>query len=157
MDLNVFFETPEYFETELSGSAVRTMIGSGTGAEAWEVVNADGSTHPDEQDTWILLGRRDKKVPAFVDDADSAQDQSRTAKPLKRAETPGEETAAEIRPERLRSEVAALAALCGRPRAAVAPRGGRAKPSPAKKKSSRRARKLAPFNGRPTRMRQLYP
>ena len=158
VDLNVFFETPEYFETELSGSAVRTMIGSGTGAEAWELVNADGSTQTEEQDTWILLGRRDKKVPAFVDDADCAQAQSRTAKPLKRAETPGEETAAEIRPERLRSEVAALAALCGRPRAAVAPRGsGRAKPSPAKKKSSRRARKLAPFNGRPTRMRQLYP
>ena len=136
------------------------MIGSGTGTEAWEVVNADGSTQPDEHEPWILLGRRDKKVPAFVDDAECAQAQSRTAKPLKAAETRGEETAAEIRPERLRSEVAALAALCGRPRAAVAPRGGgRAKPSPgaAKKKSSRRARKLAPFNGRPTRMRQLYP
>ena len=134
------------------------MIGSGTGAEAWELVNADGSTQTEEQDTWILLGRRDKKVPAFVDEADAAQAQPRTAKPLKAAETRGEETAAEIRPERLRSEVAALAALCGRPRAAVAPRGsGRAKTSPAKKKSSRRARKLAPFNGRPTRMRQLYP
>ena len=133
------------------------MIGSGTGAEAWELVNADGSTRPDEQECWILLGRRDKKVPAFVDDADCAQAQPRTAKPLKAAETRGEETAAEIRPERLRSEVAALAALCGRPRTAVASRGGRAKPSPAKKKSSRRARKLAPFNGRPTRMRQLYP
>ena len=133
------------------------MIGSGTGAEAWELVNADGSTRPDEQECWILLGRRDKKVPAFVDDAESAQAQPRTAKPLKAAETRGEETAAEIRPERLRSEVAALAALCGRPRAAVAPRGGRAKASPAKKKSLRRARKLAPFNGRPTRMRQLYP
>ena len=133
------------------------MIGSGTD-EAWELVHADGSTQPDgEQEPWILLGRRDKKVPAFVDDAECAQAQSRTAKPLKAAETRGEETAAEIRPERLRSEVAALAALCGRPRAAVAPRGGRAKPSPAKKKSSRRARKLAPFNGRPTRMRQLYP
>ena len=80
------------------------MIGSGTGAEAWEVVNADGSTHPDEQDSWILLGRRDKKVPAFVDDPAPAQAQSRTAKPLKGAETPGEETAAEIRPERLRSD-----------------------------------------------------
>ena len=70
----MFFETPDCLYTQLSGSAVRTMIGSGTGAEAWEVVNADGSTHPDEQDSWILLGRRDKKVPAFVDDADSAQD-----------------------------------------------------------------------------------
>ena len=133
------------------------MIGSGTGTEAWEVVNPDGTTQPDEHEPWILLGRRDKKVPAFVDAADAAQAQPRTAKPLKAAETRGEETAAEIRPERLRSEIAALAALCGRPRAAVAPRGGRAKPSPAKKKSSRRARKLAPFNGRPTRMRQLYP
>ena len=134
------------------------MIGSGTD-EAWELVHADGSTQSVENnDSWILLGRRDKKVPAFVDDPAPAQAQSRTAKPLKGAETPGEETAAEIRPERLRSEIAALAALCGRPRAAVAPRGGRNKPSPAaKKKSSRRARKLAPFNGRPTRMRQLYP
>ena len=133
------------------------MIGSGTD-EAWELVHADGSTQPEENnDHWVLLGRRDRKVPAFVDDCEAAQAQSRTAKPLKAAETRGEETAAEIRPERLRSEVAALAALCGRPRAAVAPRGGRAKASPAKKKSSRRARKLAPFNGRPTRMRQLYP
>ena len=133
------------------------MIGSGTD-EAWELVHADGTTTATDEEPWILLGRRDKKVPAFVDAADAAQAQPRTAKPLKAAETRGEETAAEIRPERLRSEVAALAALCGRPRAAVAPRGGRNKPSPAaKKKSSRRARKLAPFNGRPTRMRQLYP
>ena len=135
------------------------MIGSGHD-EAWELVHADGSTQPDgeQHEPWILLGRRDKKVPAFVDKSGAAQAQPHTAKPLKAAETRGEETAAEIRPERLRSEVAALAALCGRPRAAVAPRGGRNKPSPAaKKKSSRRARKLAPFNGRPTRMRQLYP
>ena len=133
------------------------MLGThGAEEDEYVLVNADGTTNASHE-PWILLGRRDKKVTAFVDAADAAQAQPRTAKPLKAAETRGEETAAEIRPERLRSEVAALAALCGRPRAAVAPRGGRNKPSAAKKKSSRRARKLAPFNGRPTRMRQLYP
>ena len=132
------------------------MLGNAnTDSEQWLVVNADGTTSSVEHEPWILLGRRDRKVAAFVEET-GANDAGTDSQP--HAVESRHETATAPPPaERLRADVAALAALCGRPRAAVAPRGGRAKPSPAKKKSSRRARKLAPFNGRPTRMRQLYP
>ena len=122
--------------------------------EEWVKINSDG-TENTSHEPWILLGRRDRKVAAFVEET-GANDAGTDSQP--HAVESRHETATAPPPaERLRADVAALAALCGRPRAAVAPRGGRAKPSPAKKKSSRRARKLAPFNGRPTRMRQLYP
>ena len=55
--------------------------------------------------------------------------------------------------------VAALAALCGRPRGPMAPRNRVVSP-PGSAKKKRRQRKLKPFAGRPrnaSRMRQLYP
>jgi len=131
------------------------MLGTNSAEEDWTLISADGSSENTSHEPWILLGRRDRKVAAFVEET-GANDAGTDSQP--HAVESRHETATAPPPaERLRADVAALAALCGRPRAAVAPRGGRAKPSPAKKKSSRRARKLAPFNGRPTRMRQLYP
>ena len=56
-------------------------------------------------------------------------------------------------------DVAALAALCGRPRGPMAPRNRVVSP-PGSAKKKRRQRKLKPFAGRPrnaSRMRQLYP
>ena len=69
------------------------------------------------------------------------------------------ETATAPPPERLRADVAALAALCGRPRGA-AQRNGRVVSPPGSAKKKRRQRKLKPFAGRPrnaSRMSQLYP
>ena len=132
------------------------MIGSGTGTEAWEVVNADGTTQPDEHEPWILLGRRDKKVAAFVDEAGDAGADSQPHAIESRHETA---TAQPPAAERLRADVAALAALCGRPRGA-AQRNGRVVSPPGSAKKKRRQRKLKPFAGRPrnaSRMRQLYP
>ena len=116
-------------------------------------INADG-TENTSHEPWILLGRRDRKVAAFVEET-GANDDSQPHVVESRHETA---TAQQPPAERLRADVAALAALCGRPRAA--PRNGRVVSPPGSAKKKRRQRKLKPFAGRPrnaSRMRQLYP
>ena len=117
------------------------------------MINADG-TENTSHEPWILLGRRDKKVAAFVDEAGDAGADSQPHAIESRHETATAQPA-----ERLRADVAALAALCGRPRGA-AQRNGRVVSPPGSAKKKRRQRKLKPFAGRPrnaSRMRQLYP
>ena len=116
------------------------------------LINADG-TENTSHEPWILLGRRDRKVAAFVEET-GANDDSQP-----HAVESCHETAAAPPPERLRADVAALAALCGRPRGPMAPRNRVVSP-PGSAKKKRRQRKLKPFAGRPrnaSRMRQLYP
>ena len=132
------------------------MLGT-HGAEEQEdyvLINPDG-TENTTHEPWILLGRRDRKVAAFVEET-GANDDSQPHAVESRHET------ATVQPpagcERLRADVAALAALCGRPRAP--PRNGRVVSPPGSAKKKRRQRKLKPFAGRPrnaSRMRQLYP
>jgi len=122
--------------------------------ESWELINADGTT---SHEPWILLGRRDRKIAAFVDAG--ANDAGTDAQP--HPAEPRHETASAPPASERRSAVSALAALCGRPRGVMAPRNGRAvsPPGPAAKKKRGR-RKLRPFAGRPKtagRLRQLYP
>ena len=122
--------------------------------EDYVLINADG-TENTSHEPWILLGRRDRKVAAFVEET-GANDDSQPHAVESRHET------ATVQPpaaERLRADVAALAALCGRPRGA-AQRNGRVVSPPGSAKKKRRQRKLKPFAGRPrnaSRMRQLYP
>ena len=134
------------------------MLGNAnTDAEQWTIVNADGTTSSVEHEPWILLGRRDRKVAAFVEET-GANDAGTDSQP--HAVESRHETAAAPPPgERLRADVAALAALCGRPRGPMAPRNRVVSP-PGSAKKKRRQRKLKPFAGRPrnaSRMRQLYP
>ena len=131
------------------------MLGThGAEEDEYVLVNADGTTNASHE-PWILLGRRDKKVAAFVDEAGDAGADSQPHAIESRHETA---TAQPPAAERLRADVAALAALCGRPRAP--PRNGRVVSPPGSAKKKRRQRKLKPFAGRPrnaSRMRQLYP
>ena len=133
------------------------MLGTQNGDdEEYVLINADGSTENTSHEPWILLGRRDKKVAAFVEET-GANDAGTDSQP--HAVESRHETATVQPPaERLRADVAALAALCGRPRAP--PRNGRVVSPPGSAKKKRRQRKLKPFAGRPrnaSRMRQLYP
>ena len=129
------------------------MLGTQNGdEEEYVLINNDG-TENTSHEPWILLGRRDRKVAAFVEET-GANDDSQPHAVESRHET------ATVQPpaERLRADVAALAALCGRPRAP--PRNGRVVSPPGSAKKKRRQRKLKPFAGRPrnaSRMRQLYP
>ena len=133
------------------------MLGNAnTDAEQWTIVNADGTTSSVEHEPWILLGRRDRKVAAFVEET-GANDAGTDSQP--HAVESRHETAAAQPTERLRADVAALAALCGRPRGPMAPRNRVVSP-PGSAKKKRRQRKLKPFAGRPrnaSRMRKLYP
>ena len=122
--------------------------------EEWVKINSDG-TENTSHEPWILLGRRDRKVAAFVEET-GANDAGTDSQP--HAVESRHETATAQPAERLRADVAALAALCGRPRAP--PRNGRVVSPPGSAKKKRRQRKLKPFAGRPrnaSRMRQLYP
>ena len=122
--------------------------------EEWVKINADGTENASHE-PWILLGRRDRKVAAFVEET-GANDDSQPHAVESRHETA---TAQQPPAERLRADVAALAALCGRPRGPMAPRNRVVSP-PGSAKKKRRQRKLKPFAGRPrnaSRMRQLYP
>ena len=130
------------------------MLGTHGELEDYVVINADGTENASHE-PWILLGRRDKKVAAFVEET-GANDAGTDSQP--HAVESRHETAAAPPPaERLRADVAALAALCGRPRA---PPRNRVVSPPGSAKKKRRQRKLKPFAGRPrnaSRMRQLYP
>ena len=130
------------------------MLGTQNGdEEEYVLINNDG-TENTSHEPWILLGRRDRKVAAFVEET-GANDDSQPHAVESRHETA---TAQPPAAERLRADVAALAALCGRPRAP--PRNGRVVSPPGSAKKKRRQRKLKPFAGRPrnaSRMRQLYP
>jgi hypothetical protein len=129
------------------------MLGTnGAEEEDWVKINADG-TENTSHEPWILLGRRDRKVAAFVEETGANDDSQPHA-----VESRHETATAPPPAERLRADVAALAALCGRPRAP--PRNGRVVSPPGSAKKKRRQRKLKPFAGRPrnaSRMRQLYP
>ena len=131
------------------------MLGTnGAEEEDWIKINADG-TENTSHEPWILLGRRDRKVAAFVEET-GANDDSQPHAVESRHETA---TAQPPAAERLRADVAALAALCGRPRGPTQ-RNGRVVSPPGSAKKKRRQRKLKPFAGRPrnaSRMRQLYP
>ena len=131
------------------------MLGTnGAEDDEWVQINSDG-TENTSHEPWILLGRRDRKVAAFVEET-GANDDSQPHAVESRHETA---TAQPPAAERLRADVAALAALCGRPRGA-AQRNGRVVSPPGSAKKKRRQRKLKPFAGRPrnaSRMRQLYP
>ena len=131
------------------------MLGTQNGdEEEYVLINNDG-TENTSHEPWILLGRRDRKVAAFVEET-GANDDSQPHAVESRHETA---TAQPPAAERLRADVAALAALCGRPRGA-AQRNGRVVSPPGSAKKKRRQRKLKPFAGRPrnaSRMRQLYP
>ena len=133
------------------------MLGTYHTEEDYVLVGADGTTSSVEHEPWILLGRRDRKVAAFVEET-GANDAGTDSQP--HAVESRHETAAAPPPaERLRADVAALAALCGRPRGPMAPRNRVVSP-PGSAKKKRRQRKLKPFAGRPrnaSRMRQLYP
>ena len=121
--------------------------------EEYVFINADG-TENTSHEPWILLGRRDRKVAAFVEETGANDDSQPHA-----VESRHETAAAQPPAERLRADVAALAALCGRPRGPMAPRNRVVSP-PGSAKKKRRQRKLKPFAGRPrnaSRMRQLYP
>ena len=130
------------------------MLGThGAEDDDWVQINADG-TENTSHEPWILLGRRDRKVAAFVEET-GANDDSQPHAGESRHETATTQPPA----ERRRADVAALAALCGRPRT-MAPRNGRVVSPPGSAKKKRRQRKLKPFAGRPrnaSRMRQLYP
>ena len=124
--------------------------------EDYVLINADGTENTHEP--WILLGRRDRKVAAFVEET-GANDAGTDSQPHA-VESRHETATAQPPAERLRADVAALAALCGRPRGPMAPRNGRVVSPPGSAKKKRRQRKLKPFAGRPrnaSRMRQLYP
>ena len=133
------------------------MLGTNSAEEDWTLINADGSSENTSHEPWILLGRRDRKVAAFVEET-GANDAGTDSQP--HAVESRHETAAAPPPaERLRADVAALAALCGRPRGPMEPRNRVVSP-PGSAKKKRRQRKLKPFAGRPrnaSRMRQLYP
>ena len=134
------------------------MLGT-HGAEEQEdyvLINPDGTENATHE-PWILLGRRDRKVAAFVEET-GANDAGADSQPHA-VESRHETSAAPPPAERLRADVAALAALCGRPRGPMAPRNRVVSP-PGSAKKKRRQRKLKPFAGRPrnaSRMRQLYP
>ena len=132
------------------------MLGThGAEEDEYVLVNADGTTNASHE-PWILLGRRDKKVAAFVEET-GANDAGTDSQP-RTVESRHETATAQPPAARLRADVAALAALCGRPRAAA--RNGRVVSPPGSAKKKRRQRKLKPFAGRPrnaSRMRQLYP
>ena len=133
------------------------MLGThGAEEDEYVLVNADGTTNASHE-PWILLGRRDKKVAAFVEET-GANDAGTDSQPHAIESRHETATAQPPAAERLRADVAALAALCGRPRAP--PRNGRVVSPPGSAKKKRRQRKLKPFAGRPrnaSRMRQLYP
>ena len=130
------------------------MLGTQNGDdEEYVLINADGTENASHE-PWILLGRRDRKVAAFVEETGANDDSQPHA-----VESRHETATAQPPAERLRADVAALAALCGRPRAAAS-RNGRVVSPPGSAKKKRRQRKLKPFAGRPrnaSRMRQLYP
>ena len=130
------------------------MLATNSAEEDWTLINADGSSENTSHEPWILLGRRDRKVAAFVEETGANDDSQPHA-----VESRHETAAAQPSAERLRADVAALAALCGRPRGPMAPRNRVVSP-PGSAKKKRRQRKLKPFAGRPrnaSRMRQLYP
>ena len=110
--------------------------------EEYVLINADGSENTSHE-PWILLGRRDRKVAAFVEETGGNDDSQPHA-----VESRHETAAAPPPAERLRADVAALAALCGRPRGPMAPRNRVVSP-PGSAKKKRRQRKLKPFAGRP--------
>ena len=130
------------------------MLGTQNGdEEEYVLINADGTENA-AHEPWILLGRRDRKVTAFVEETGANDDSQPHA-----VESRHETATAQPPAERLRADVAALAALCGRPRGPMAPRNRVVSP-PGSAKKKRRQRKLKPFAGRPrnaSRMRQLYP
>ena len=133
------------------------MFGTNSAEEQdYVILNSDGTENASHE-PWILLGRRDRKVAAFVEEA-GANGAGNDSQP--HAVESRHETAADPPPaERLRADVAAIAALCGRPRGPMAPRNRVVSP-PGSAKKKRRQRKLKPFAGRPrnaSRMRQLYP
>ena len=133
------------------------MLATNSAEEDWTLINADGSSENTSHEPWILLGRRDRKVAAFVEET-GANDAGTDSQPHA-VESRHETATAQPPAERLRADVAALAALCGRPRGA-AQRNGRVVSPPGSAKKKRRQRKLKPFAGRPrnaSRMRQLYP
>ena len=133
------------------------MLATNSAEEDWTLINADGSSENTSHEPWILLGRRDRKVAAFVEEA-GANGAGNDSQPHA-VESRHETAAAQPPAERLRADVAALAALCGRPRGPMAPRNRVVSP-PGSAKKKRRQRKLKPFAGRPrnaSRMRQLYP
>ena len=133
------------------------MLGTYNTEEDYVLVGADGTTSSVEHEPWILLGRRDRKVAAFVEET-GANDAGTDSQPHA-VESRHETATAQPPAERLRADVAALAALCGRPRGPMAPRNRVVSP-PGSAKKKRRQRKLKPFAGRPrnaSRMRQLYP
>ena len=133
------------------------MLGTQSAEEEYILINADGSTENTSHEPWILLGRRDRKVAAFVEET-GANDAGADSQPHA-VESRHETATAQPPAERLRADVAALAALCGRPRGPMAPRNCVVSP-PGSAKKKRRQRKLKPFAGRPrnaSRMRQLYP
>ena len=133
------------------------MLGTYNTEEDYVLVGADGTTSSVEHEPWILLGRRDRKVAAFVED--SCANGAGTDSQSHAVESRHEPATAQPPAERLRADVAALAALCGRPRGPMAPRNRVVSP-PGSAKKKRRQRKLKPFAGRPrnaSRMRQLYP
>ena len=133
------------------------MFGTNSAEEQdYVILNSDGTENASHE-PWILLGRRDRKVAAFVEEAgaNGAGNDSQPHAVESRPEPPADPPPA----ERLRADVAALAALCGRPRGPMAPRNRVVSP-PGSAKKKRRQRKLKPFAGRPrnaSRMRQLYP
>ena len=130
------------------------MLGTNSAEEDYVLVSCDGTTSSVEHEPWILLGRRDRKVAAFVEEPGANDDSQPHA-----VESRHETATAQPPAERLRADVAALAALCGRPRGPMAPRNRVVSP-PGSAKKKRRQRKLKPFAGRPrnaSRMRQLYP
>ena len=132
------------------------MFGTNSAEEQdYVILNSDGTENASHE-PWILLGRRDRKVAAFVEEA-GANGAGNDSQP--HAVESRHETATAQPTERLRADVAALAALCGRPRGPMAPRNRVVSP-PGSAKKKRRQRKLKPFAGRPrnaSRMRQLYP
>ena len=133
------------------------MLGTNSAEEDYVLVSCDGTTSSVEHEPWILLGRRDRKVAAFVEET-GANDAGTDSQPHA-VESRHETATAQPPAERLRDDVAALAALCGRPRGPMAPRNRVVSP-PGSAKKKRRQRKLKPFAGRPrnaSRMRQLYP
>ena len=133
------------------------MLATNSAEEDWTLISADGSSENTSHEPWILLGRRDRKVAAFVEET-GANDAGTDSQPHA-VESRHETATAQPPAERLRDDVAALAALCGRPRGPMAPRNRVVSP-PGSAKKKRRQRKLKPFAGRPrnaSRMRQLYP
>ena len=75
--------------------------------EEWVKINADG-TENTSHEPWILLGRRDRKVAAFVEET-GANDAGTDSQPHARRIAPRNRHGPAASRERLRADVAALA------------------------------------------------